>query len=405
MKTAADGCDSHLIQDTKNERPGHLIYVSSNLPARGFGSSVIVWRHLQRLKGWRISIVVFQGDKKTDDDIPEAWHVIEVSDLKRFISTKITRYDFYLNWKLNRVALGIERELSGHFPTVILSVFGKNTLLASKLSQRWSVPLHILVHDRWQVWANSVFDRIFMTEKRAVDILNRSSGIWPVCEELGSYYPVRNADKIHVLPPIPEGIKSREVPWTRDRVNPFVLSFAGSYHDYMAPTFVSFAKVLHQMGGWLLLILKEKRSTVKVFGGLPGLKKQKPFASNADALEYLQKNSSALLVPYPIETDSDWSGMGFPSKLVEFVHLRLPVIVVSKPGTPLGAWSESHNWTLYLDTLNENDIYNCLLRLKQKAEWQKAVKEAEKIAASMFNPETIHQRLEISLIRGTKNRN
>ena len=56
----------------------HLLFIGTTSPSPGHGSAVIFYRHLKRLKGWKISIIT---NTTENHSLPKDWNIIKIPEL------------------------------------------------------------------------------------------------------------------------------------------------------------------------------------------------------------------------------------------------------------------------------------------------------------------------------------
>ncbi|MCM8781785.1 MAG: hypothetical protein NC828_01875 [Candidatus Omnitrophica bacterium] len=304
----------------------HILFLTTIPPGPGFGPPVLNYRHLNRLQGWRISIIAERRLAQKTYAIPKSWEVI-------LLSTS-------LHWwpqKLSFLISECERIFNKEKPSAILNHFGTNSIFAYHLSKRWDIPLSIMLHDQWEIWVKSWVERFYMRRGWDKIILNHASRIWTYSRELADIYPVQNCAKIKIIRPIPEGNSARFFTEWRDefKKNP-VVAFAGSFRLHEVKYFKIVASALDKIGGKLILTTT-KNSIVKILlKGLSNVEFREPTSDNESLIRFLKERASCLLVPWCFELDKlPWRKFGFPSKFSEFIQIGLPVIILAPQGVPI----------------------------------------------------------------------
>ena len=301
--------------------------------------------------------------------------------------------------RLHLWQLECEQVLGRERPSAILTVLWDiYPLLAMRLSKRWKVPLSVIIHDQEELWATSEAEH-HLLKQRSLTILNQSERIWPVSRELGDNYNLKEKQKIKVLFPIPEKSSQSFVEWKNHFKTHPVVAHAGSLHPFQFPNLQSLASALQKINGTLLLITPDDNLVLAKLRELyPNVKHQKPFAQNRDVIKFLSDNASCILVSYSFEiSEQIWAGTSFPSKLVEYSHLGLPILILAPPSTAISNWAKSRQWLSYISQLDEAELLNVLKQLTIPETWLEMAKQTRKVALSEFHPDLIQAQFEAEL--------
>ncbi|MBJ7296114.1 MAG: hypothetical protein JHC73_07280, partial [Dolichospermum sp.] len=89
-----------------------------------------------------------------------------------------------------------------------------------------------------------------------------------------------------------------------------------------------------------------------------------------------------------------------PSKLVEFCHLGLPILIIAPTTTSLGKWSLEHNWLSYLSNMDDDKLLLTLSNMTEKQKWLQMASQSITVAQSEFNPEYIQAQFESAISIG-----
>lgn len=374
----------------------HVLYVSSSLPTPGMGSSVVVYRHLKQLSDWRVSILAPQQQLKSAYKLPEAWEIYSLPNSKAHLQN---------GWKICMPGkaeqylkqANFQRAFNNQLPDVILNVFGKNSVLAYKIARRYNIPLAIILHDRWEIWVgNNVAERALLKLGMSRKILEYASVVWPVSRELGAFYNIRNTGKVKLLYPIPEGLNFPAPKWKDEQT----IVYAGSFRPYMRGYFQRIAAILKQLHIKLVIICKEKARLSGDFNKFDNVTFKDPFPLNQDLLEYLSQTASALLIPGCFESNGKKSrelDFSFPSKLVEFAGLGLPLLIHAPANASVGKWAANIGWSGFTNSTDSDTLASFFQMLLNKENWMKMATESQKIARGLFNAELIQQQFSNEL--------
>lgn len=374
----------------------HIIYVSTTLPTQGYGSSVIVYRHLRRLKSWKVSIVAFPQEKKAIFDLPEEWKIITIDEKKWWWPPLKYGLSASIHLRIKLLARECKPLFKNSKPDIILNHFGKNSILAYYLSKKEELPLCLILHDRYEVWAKKEIDK-HMSRKVAIDILNHASLVWTVSKELANFYKIKSPEKISILPPIPEGKRDGFVEWRDDFVKIPVVAFAGSFHSHQLGYFRNIANILNNYRGKILIVSKKNDKIREALKDLMNIEYHEPFRKNEEVLFFLGKTASCVLIPDSIDPRAAGNALSFPSRLVEFSHLGLPMIIISQKGTALSNWAKRHGWIGYLESQDVQSFAEKIKMIMDKESWQKMAEQSRNVALGEFDPDRLQEQFEADL--------
>lgn len=388
-------------------RNQHILYTSICPPQQGPGSPIIIDRHLRKLSGdWKITIVApqlsFNGI-----EFPNSWQLIQIPSRRwwwlpyRPHSPQLRLIRF---WYWQREC---ERIFQQERPTVILTVLKDiYSIFSAYLARAWGIPLHVILHDQEEIWETKRGEKYGLIKQNGLSVLNQATKIWTVSEELGNAYPLRNPAKISTLFPIPEGRKQGFIEWRQQFSDAPVLAYAGSIYPSQIDHLQKIAFALEKINGTLLLVVARDRPGVsELIASCPNVEYQPPFSKNADAINFLATKASCLLVPYPFDlAEHPWAITCFPSKLVEFSHLGLPILVLAPSDTSLGNWAIQQAWKCYLDCMDEAKLLLILQQLSSQKTWIEMAQQSQAVACEPFNPAHIQAQFESELVVASKAR-
>lgn len=378
----------------------HILFALSNAPKQGSGSPIIIDRHLRRLssKNWKVSIVATE-QSIFSETFPHSWQTIAIPMRRWWWPPYRPQVPGLLELRLRCWQLECERVLMKERPSAILTVLRDSySLFAAHLSKSWQIPLSVIVHDQEELWANSDAEYRWIRQ-HWITVLNQAARIWPVSQELGDAYQVKETSKISVFPPIPDGNSQGFVEWKDSFKNHPIIAYAGSLYPGQEFCFYSIASALQKINGTLLLLIpNDKLYSLNLLKNFSNIKYQKPFSKNTDVITFLAENASCILVPYPLDlTKNPWVATCFPSKLIEFSHLGLPLITLAPPNTALSNWAKTHNWLSHLSQMNEEEILKVLNQITEKEIWMQMAQQSQNVALNEFNPNVIQSQFESEL--------
>jgi hypothetical protein len=132
---------------------------------------------------------------------------------------------------------------------------------------------------------------------------------------------------------------------------------------------------------------------------------QKPFATNPEALGHLVTEASAVLVSYADTIDAmPWCASSFPSKLVEYCHLGLPIAVIAPAESAVARWAQRVRFPYLFDPKNLQPLEEWFAGLRQREVWNVRAALSLHLARTEFDPRRIQSELADEMIRGTERR-
>ncbi|GGG96973.1 hypothetical protein [Pedobacter zeae] len=366
----------------------HIYFVSESIPHNGYGSFVVFYRHLIRLKENDYQITIIIPDYKDLErafffnEITENFNVIRVPfnawwyPPYRQNNALLRKIRFFLIYKL------VRKTIRQAPPDFIITYFYGNFLngFAVFLKDIYKCKMGVFLHDDKNLLnkynkTNIIFDQY---------IAQKSSVIWTVSENLRIFGCSTN--NYVILPPIPSGYTPKSI--TR-QPKKFTVGFSGSTYESYFTVFEFIAKALEAIGGELHIITKDfdRFSTLKAFNNI----KLIPYFTNSGkAMDYLKQHCSVLFCGYPDDIERmPWIESCFPSKFVESVHLNIPIILSSPEGTSLYNWAEKNNWILFTTSPSVKTFENMFLQLENTAYWDETAKQSWYVAQNDFNPTKI----------------
>lgn len=379
-----------------------LLYIGQN-PAIGMGSPIIVLRHLRRFAaaGWNIAVLAdYGGDYRLCRE--EGWTVVDVCH-RRWWWPPYRPGSAGLRWLRLRL-LAREAAAVAPAPDVVLNYLaahtGFNGELATHVAQLTGAPLHVLVHDDPAAFPSSR-GREHELRQEYERILRGATACWFVSPELADCFP-GTAGKRRVLYPMPEGWE-RPAVW-RDRGDqPLRIYYAGHVWPEQVPLLGRIARTARQSGSELVVMAQPSdalRSLTET-EGVPS----RPALPNRDALAVLTDEASGLVVSYADDVDAmPWCASSFPSKLVEYCHLGIPILIVSPEESSVARWAKRVRFPGYFAPTDEAGIRHWLAGLRTRRIWEERAAFALRLARSEFDPVRIQADLANGLLPGTEQR-
>jgi len=384
----------------------HVLYVSDVFPAPLPGGAVIVYRHLRRLvqEGWRVTVAAPWPTVRP----LAANHGFELQALpqkKWWWPPARPEWPFTQRLRARLWTRAVQNDpawAAGPAPDVILTVlWGHASLTAALLAQAWRVPLAVIVHDLFR--ETQLPPRLVREgEKIMRTVLPRAARVWPVSKKMSEQLaPLCPPGAVSTLIPVPEQDAAPAGGWTvRFRSAP-VIAHAGAFHPHHVGYLAAVARSAARFGGALLVLtpadnpaLSQLRATGIAF------RHQPLFDTSGEALRFLAAEASALTIMYPL--DPAWyrfSPTGFPSRLVDFSRLGLPILIAAPPDNPIVRWAHDYNWPLVLEKEDWTRLDSLVAQLSDEPRWSALSAGMRSIAVEACDPEKIHRQFLAELPR------
>ncbi|MBI4783115.1 MAG: glycosyltransferase family 4 protein [Oscillatoriophycideae cyanobacterium NC_groundwater_1537_Pr4_S-0.65um_50_18] len=381
----------------------HLLLISFLPPSQGTGSPIILWRHLTQLEaqGWKISIIAPEQQLRAIAPFPSTWQVIPLVGRRWWWPPLRQQIPGLLKLRLALWQSDCDRYFRHEKPSQILTFLCKTPpLLAANLAKSWQVPLSVIIHDQEEFWATSESDRRWI-RRSAKQVLDRATRILPVSQELGQAYPLQNPQKCSVLYPISEPISCGQVEWNPQFQTHPVIAHAGRLHPFQIPNFQRLAQALQKVNGTLLVVApKDNPTLVQLMQTCPNIQAQEPFEQNRQVVEFLAEKASCILVSYSFSlAEQPWAATSFPSKLVEFCQLGLPLLILAPPKTAAAAWAEQQQWIGHIDRLDQAQFTQAVAQLVTQETWLQMANQTRQAAATEFDCDRIQAQFESELMK------
>jgi hypothetical protein len=380
-----------------------LVYFG-HVPLEGAGSAIIVLRHLQRFSdgGWEVRVVPDWGQ---DHALCRAagWPVEQLvhrrawwppfnpdHGLSRALRTWLWAGETH-TWLGGTKVDGVLTYLSAFSDTLSLAAVG--------FARRYDLPLATLVHDDARCFAKDPAEA-GRAHRRRQWILQHSTTAWFASPELAACYEL-SPQQTGVLPPIPEGVAAAAGngrPATAQPESP-LLVYAGNYWPPQLPTLAAIAQAAQSAGGHLLAVIKENPAHVS-FLREHGIEWRAPWPRNTEALDHYREHASAMVVSYaPTSDEMPWTRTSFPSKLIEYCHLGLPIVIVAPEDTAVVRWARARNFPDVFAPDDAAGLSAYVARLRDPAFCRERAALSRSYATGEFDPVAIQRRLTESLLR------
>jgi hypothetical protein len=380
-----------------------LLYIGQN-PAAGTGSPIIVLRHLQRLaaEGWDVDVLADYGGEYAACRAA-GWTVKQLCH-RRWWWPPYRDHPAGLRWMRLRL-LAREAAARNPAPDVILSYLASHTDfsadLASHVAQITGAPLHILVHDDAAAFP-AARGRETELRREHERILRNADTCWFVSPELADCFSIP-ASRRKILYPLPEGWPQPAV-WRERLARRTQVYYAGHLWSEQLPLLGRVADCASEAGAELA-VLSRPSAPLRALSEAHRFRLQAPFATNGEALAHLATEASAVIVSYAETVDAmPWSATSFPSKLVEYCHLGVPIAIIAPANSAVGRWAERSRFPYFFEPAQLDRLKEWFAGLRDRRRWEEAAAVSLQLARSEFDPERIQAALSNAFLAGTESR-
>ncbi|PZO19278.1 MAG: hypothetical protein DCF25_08835 [Leptolyngbya foveolarum] len=272
------------------------------------------------------------------------------------------------------------------------------SVFASYLSESWQVPLSVIIHDQDELFAKSEAGRRWIKDNWP-KVIDQARRVWTVSPELADVYKVSGKKKTSTLFPIPGKSNNEFSSWQKTFEYAPVIGYAGNIYPSQVKYFRKIAAVLKKANGTLLLVTPKLDSSVQsLIDSFSNIEHHEPFSNNSDVVKFLKEKASCILICYTFTvSELPWTLTSFPSKLVEFSSLGLPMVILSPDTTALGKWAKTSAWRSCLHEFDEDKLLEIFNQLRKKQCWIDMATQTKNAAMTEFDADTIHFQFESEL--------
>ncbi|MDB5145719.1 MAG: hypothetical protein JWQ66_4432 [Mucilaginibacter sp.] len=372
-----------------------FIFISdaTNPLADAGGGAVVIYRHLKRLRtaGYHILIInisnayLYQNKANREFEtiiLEKKWWFPPLRRKTPLLTTLRYRLYFYL----------LKKKITFHYGNdIILGLLGEaSNLLAVEINKHFSLPFYLFYHD------DTIFNRYFelnvLQTNHIKEILSKASFIFPVSDTLVDLLHSKGIGNAARLYPIPEGF--RGVQKDIEKVNILNLQFcaSGMIEAIHFNTLKSVGIAVRQINGHLHCISDiDKHSKNELNHFMTTLPR---FDSLTQFFTYVNANIDILIVFYSFDSHHEPRMLtSFPSKLLEYCFLGLPILIIAPKISTLGKWAIEHEWLCYTDSDMPERILHEVEKFREPGFWLKCQQQSLKLALHEFDADTIHQTL------------
>lgn len=383
--------------------PRTLVYFG-HVPAEGAGSAIIVYRHLKRFAdaGWKVRVVADWGQEHLMPTcVAHGWPTMTLSHRKSWWPPFNPDRPLSRAFRAWLWAGEVRTWLGSAKPDAVftyLSAFSDMLSIAAVgFARRYQLPFATIIHDDARDFLKSP-DEGARAHQRRQWIVENSSKAWFASPSLAECFHL-DSKIAGVLPPIPEGAEAASLPDPSATANKSpLLIYAGNYWPPQLPVLASLSRVARESGAHFLTVLKENAADLAYLRE-HDVAHRPPFAKNTEALDYFRAQAAAMVVSYASRSDDmPWTRTSFPSKLIEYCHLGLPLVIVAPEDTAVVRWARERNFPDVFAPADLEGFAGYVTRLKDPVFRRQRAEISLVFARGEFDPAAIQQKLTDSLI-------
>jgi hypothetical protein len=369
-----------------------ILFVHDRLPAEGISGMIIFLRHFKQLKNWQIHILIPENSFNAE--------IVNSYPKNFFVHTFKFRQSWWPPFRENNSILVkirlllMKKSFKKIFnivkPDISISVlYHYYSVSIAALCLEKKSPFILFLHDRWDHKTIEPKAQQSRLKYGAKAIVN-SNYVFTVTDNLVKLYVKNSIQHFEILPPIPAGYINSS---TATKQNTII--YAGSLNQYHVHFFGEILTALSLKGYKLLVLTDEADKLSELTKKHHNLNIRKSLTSNLEALNFIADHATAILVNYGLnEGENLDSFYSFPSKFIEFIHLKIPIIAFAPIKSPFYLFLKENNWPLIIDTPIAEHISKLLEELDNEIVIDYFNKIQKKLVEGVYNPKLIQSRFE-----------
>jgi len=279
-----------------------------------------------------------------------------------------------------------------HPDAVVTVSNGFGWLLAAELARRLGVPLHLIAHDHWPKPART--DRLVRRwlERRFAEVYRQAHSRLCICPFMQEEFERRYGVAGSLLYPSRSDDCPRfdaKPPRALGAADEIVVGYCGGSGSHVMPGLRTLAEVLAIVN-----------ARAVVFGPFDEVKQRellaispsfefRGFVAYQEMMAGLRSEADVLFVPMTFDGEArDNMTVSFPSKLVDYTALGLPMLFHAPPYSSAVRWAAMHELVAeVVETAGPADLAAALRRLKADATRRRRLSErALEVGAAYFAP-------------------
>jgi glycosyltransferase involved in cell wall biosynthesis len=324
-----------------------LLYVGDVQVESTYQSSLQLFRLLERYPTERLLIVeTRERPSRAECRLPGVTYRWMPLSRKQWIDSGRSAYWGWQLWSASARAARLRRLLAEFAPEAVVTIAtGAGWLVAAELARRLDVPIHVVAHDDWPKQPHDEgFTRAWL-RRRARDIYRQARSrlcISPfMVEELAARYDVEGT---LVYPTRPDDGPLFEPKWDRAPADggPLVVGYCGGSGPHVMSGLATLAEALTEGHARLVIYGAFDADKRRRLGAISPNVECRGFATYDEMMAGLRA-ADVLFVPMSFASEArDNMRVSFPSKLVDYTALGLPILVHAPPDSSAVQWSKRH---------------------------------------------------------------
>ncbi len=369
-------------------QPATIYFISETAPINTHASSVVFYRHLQKLTqdGYHVVWITDANTYQANIEKAKQWDVIVLPNRRWHLPpyrgkglAQYYRFNYYYRKYLKPVIKAGPAILLTHISGQFLAPF------AAFIKNKTQIPLISFFHD--DILELNFHRNTKLLIKNTEKILEASSVVLTVSDAYKKNWP-KYVSKFRLHYPLPEAYHKHI---ETQKETTFTLAYSGAIYDEIIPCFEQLLQYLKSTKYRLLIIgdLEKTKPLSKLFPET--LTCLELFDTPNQALDFLVKNCDAMVIPYPTEINlMPWIATCYPSKFLQYCQLNLPTIIIAPIASAIGKWCVDHEWQLYATDYRPQSLNKLLSALNADS----TAMQIAKLKTGDFNPENITGQLE-----------
>ncbi len=375
-----------------NSTVKRIIFISNSIiPQKDTsGGSIVIYRHLKRLKdAGHLVVVIYLNSHDLGDDKNE-FEFLVVKKGKWYPPLR-KKTPFLTRIRTSLTLNNLNKKFKFNDNDLVLGILGEvSNLLLLKIKQRFSIPFYLFFHDDF------IFNRYAKENLLTADDIKRITKhvdhIFPVSDQLKTLLIERGIDQVTRLYPIPEGCAKSPVASRAGNDQQLNLLTAGVIGPVHFDILKTIGRASNNAGSRFFCVADLPLHLRPELTKDSYITYQQRFQTTAQLFDFIIENIDVLVIFYSFDFKQELRLLtSFPSKLVEYSHLGLPLMIVAPPQSTLGIWALQNSWLCYVDTDSQQAIEKMINQLKDKDYWEACRQQSLKFAEAEFNPVLIHE--------------
>jgi glycosyltransferase involved in cell wall biosynthesis len=351
---------------------------------------VIIYRHLKRLKEHGHTVLVINNNPLLYPSQQNGEFEVINLDKKWWFPPLRKKTPLLTNLRTQLYFSAVlQRTCFKPGEDIILGLLGETSnLLILKIYENFGLPYYLFYHD------DTLFNRYarhnILSKSHIRKILTGAARIFAVSASLVNLLHAKEFRQTCLLYPIPEGYKGEIRKW--DNVNQAHLHFcaSGMIEHIHFPILKKAGNAIRQINGVLNCIGNFDKATADQLG--ESIEIVPRFDTLKQLFRYITSAIDVLVIFYSFDPAHEPRMLSsFPSKLLEYCHLGLPILIIAPPESTLGEWALEKKWHSYLDTDDTENILSAVKKFKDQNFWLKCQQQSLETAGNKFDPERIHR--------------